>query len=318
MSYQQDIFSVVSSIIGQNNIIPIQVEMVRFVGDYHTAALLTQLIYWQGKQKDPDRWIYKTYDEWEREIALTKYQASRSAKALEKMGFIETQVKKINLGSGMFGNTAVHYKLNSAFFIDSFCNHLKSARSKETSLPENKELHFQESSNSTSFPIYTKITDKDYDKQPATPQADPESIKPEKTDDTSSSLSEIQLLSVIAKIMAMVPEQFRKPTVEKTVENGLKTHDADYIKLAVLYTIANSTGGTWQKFKAYLGKTIENHWHNGWTPDNDQVNQIDKEAIREKFRWMSDKDLKLLAGDGVNGNRWAIEELKRREQSGSN
>lgn len=307
MSYQQDIFHVVSSIIGQNNIVPIQIEMVRFVGDYHTTALLTQLIYWQGKQKDPDGWIYKTYDEWERELALTKYQASRSAKTLEKMGIIETKVKKINLGNGMFGNTAVHYKLNRDFFIDSFCKYLKSVRSKETSLPENKELHFQESSNLTSLPINTETTSKDYDniQVPAPPDPKPMQKQEKKS---SSSFSESQLITILAELMALIPEQHQKPSVKATITKALNAHSEDYVRLAILYTIAYSNGETWQKFKSYLGKCIENHWHDGWEPD---IEKVVNESIRQGFMAMPDKALKQLSDAG---NIVAIEEMKRREK----
>ena len=109
--------------------------------------------------------------------------------------------------------------------------------------------------------------------------------------------------------MAFVPEQHRKPAVKNTVKKALKFHSEDYIRAAIAYTVANSNGNTVQKFKANLGKCIDNGWAEGWEPN--QGNQIDKEATRERFRRMSDKDLKFLAGDGT-GNLWAVEELKHR------
>lgn len=291
MSYQKDTFQLISSIVGQNNIIPIQIEMVRFVGDYHTAALLTQLIYWQGKQKDPDGWIYKTYEEWERETALTKYQANRSSQTLVKMGFLETQVKKINLGNGMFGNTAVHYKINRELFTDSFCNYLKSVRSKETSLPENKELNFQESRNLTSLSIKTETTNKDYDNEP------------------SPSFSEKEFVTKIASLMALVPKQNQKANVKKTVEDGLKLHTEDYVRLAILYTISNSNGDTTQKFKAYLAKCIEKNWHEGWTPENGKVDTEKRTAaFLESRRKMPDDILKADASNGCEASAKVLAE----------
>lgn len=131
----------------------------------------------------------------------------------------------------------------------------------------------------------------------------------ENEESPSSSFSEIQVLSIIATLMAFVPEQHRKPAVKNTVEKALKFHSEDYILAAIAYTVANSNGNTVQKFKAYLGKCIDNGWAEGWEPD--QGNQIDKEATKERFRRISDKDLKFLAGDGT-GNLWAVEELKHR------
>lgn len=128
-------------------------------------------------------------------------------------------------------------------------------------------------------------------------------------EDSSSSFSEIQLLSVVATLMALVPEQYRKPTVERIVERGLKAHSEAYVKNAVLYTIVNSNGGTWQKFKAYLGQCIDKHWHDGWEPD---VEQVVNASIDLSFKAMSEKDLKFLADAG---NAYAVEELKRRKES---
>jgi len=133
--------------------------------------------------------------------------------------------------------------------------------------------------------------------------------------DPSSSFSKSELISLLATLMALIPEQYQKPSVEKTIERGLKTHSEDYIRLAILYTALHSNGGTWQNFKAYLGKCIDNGWQSGWEPESAQGDNVDKEATRERFQRMSDRDLKLLAGNG-DGNVWAIEELERRKLSG--
>ena len=167
-------------------------------------------------------------------------------------------------------------------------------------LTENPEADNPDSDNRTQLKTDNKIKTDD-DKTGPPPQ--------ENEENPSSSFSEIQLLSIIATLMAFVPEQHRKPAVKNTVKKALKFHSEDYIRAAIAYTVANSNGNTVQKFKAYLVKCIDNGWAEGWEPN--QGNQIDKEATRERFRRMSDKDLKFLAGDGT-GNLWAVEELKHR------
>jgi hypothetical protein len=155
-----------------------------------------------------------------------------------------------------------------------------------------------------------KINTDDDKTEPPEDQTEPVEQEPKK--DPSSSFSESQLITLLARLMALIPEQYQKPSVEKTIERGLKSHSEDYIRLAILYTVLHSSGGTWQKFKAYLGKCIDNGWQSGWEPERAQGDNVDKEATRERFRRMSDRDLKLLAGNG-DGNVWAIEELERRE-----
>lgn len=127
----------------------------------------------------------------------------------------------------------------------------------------------------------------------------------EKEESPSSSFSEIQLLSIIATLMAFVPEQHRKPAVKKTVEKALKFHSEDYVMSAIAYSVANSNGGTTQKFRAYLGKTIEHGWADGWEPDK----APDQSAIKKEFASMPDEVLRMLSDAG---NMFAIAELKTR------
>jgi len=309
MSYQQDIFHLISSLIGQNNNVVIPVEMIRFTGDYHTAALLSQLVYWQGKQKDPEGWIYKTYDQWEAEIVLSKYQTNRAAKVLVKFGILETKVARVRLDNGMLGDRAVHYRLNQDKFIEKLTKHLSILESKETSLSKVKKLHFPKSSNLTNLSINTETTNKDYDDVPVPAPPGPDPMQEEKK--PSSSFSQDDFIKTIAVLMTLVPEQYNKPSVEKTIEKGLKAHPEDYIRLAILYTVSQSNGGTWQKFKAFLGKCIDGGWADGWEPD--QGGQADSEARKQTFlesrRGMPDS---ILKADAANGCMVSAQVLKER------
>lgn len=64
-------------------------------GDYTTAALLSQLVYWSDKCKSEDGWIYKTHEEMESEIGLSQYKITRATDVLVNLGVLERQVKKI-------------------------------------------------------------------------------------------------------------------------------------------------------------------------------------------------------------------------------
>ena len=152
------------------------------------------------------------------------------------------------------------------------------------------------------------LTDNDNVQPVKSDTPDPGPVEPDPPE-PSSSFSKTQLITVLAELMSLVPEAFRNPSLEKTIEKGLKAHTEDYIKLAILYTIAKSNGETMQKFKAFLGKCIDNHWHDGWEPDTDETSRLDLEAVKAKFKQIPDTTLKQLAGVG---NQLAIEELKRR------
>ena len=302
MSYQQNIFSLISSLIGQNNNIVIPVEIIRFTGDYHTAAILSQLIYWTGKQRDPDGWVYKTYDQWEKEIVLSKYQTSRASNELVKMGILETKVARVRLDNGMLGDRAVHYRLNQDEFTEKFTKHLSILEGKETSLSKVKELNFPKSSSLTDLTI-TETTGINYDNVP-----EPLSQVPapqENEGSPSSSFSESELMSILAGLMFLIPEQHRKQSIENTVKKALKSHSEDYIRSSIAYTCAHSSGATTQKFRAYLGKCIENHWHDGFQPEPGS----DQSAIKKEFAKMPDAVLRMLSDAG---NKFASDELKKR------
>ena len=105
--------------------------------------------------------------------------------------------------------------------------------------------------------------------------------------------------------MALIPEKFQKPSVEKIIEQGLLDHPENDIRLAVLYAASNSTANTWQKFRSYLGKTIDFDWAAGWEPETAQGDQ--KPSI--DFGKIQDSSLKQLADAG---NQQAIAERERR------
>jgi len=173
---------------------------------------------------------------------------------------------------------------------------------------ENPDSDNRDSDNRTQLKTDNKIkTDDDKTEPPPSPVPAPQ----ENEESPSSSFSDFELISILASLINLIPKKHQKPAVSETIRKALNTHTEAYVQLAILYTLANSNGDTTQKFKAYLGKCIDNGWADGWESDSTQGNEIDKEAIRERFRRMSDKDLKFLAGDGT-GNLWAVEELKHR------
>ena len=107
MNNRDYISSIITQFSGQNNIVPIPVIYIEITEDYHTAALLNQLIYWSDRTSRKDGYFYKSYKEWEEEIHLSKYQVMRSIKKLKNMGIVETALKKAN------GAPTVHYKVDS-------------------------------------------------------------------------------------------------------------------------------------------------------------------------------------------------------------
>lgn len=68
----------------------------KITGSTTATLLLCQLIYWTGKQADPDGWIYKTSDDIEEETGLSYDEQVTARKQLVKNGFIEEQYKRLD------------------------------------------------------------------------------------------------------------------------------------------------------------------------------------------------------------------------------
>jgi len=114
-----EIFALIKSFAGQANILTIPRLFIEYTGGINNSILLSQLIYWSDKTSRLDRFIFKTYSEWQREIGLNEYAVRKAANHLKQMGILETKVLKAN------GNPTLHYRLIFPIFSTSFLNYLK-------------------------------------------------------------------------------------------------------------------------------------------------------------------------------------------------
>lgn len=68
-------------------------KLVPVAGSVNATVLLCQLLYWDGKQHDPDGWIYKTQDELREETGLTRAMQEEARGKLRSRGILE-EVKR--------------------------------------------------------------------------------------------------------------------------------------------------------------------------------------------------------------------------------
>jgi hypothetical protein len=96
MTRQKQITTLIKSMSGQANILTIPRIYISITGDINSALLLSQAVYWSDKTGNPEGWFYKSYPDWQEEIGLTQYQVKRAAVALQKLGVMETDLRKVN------------------------------------------------------------------------------------------------------------------------------------------------------------------------------------------------------------------------------
>lgn len=82
--------------VGQSNVITIHRPLVDFLdGHLEAAMLLSQLLYWTPRSVMAG-WIAKTDAEFQEELCIKRYSVRAAREMLEKLGLIETDVRKFN------------------------------------------------------------------------------------------------------------------------------------------------------------------------------------------------------------------------------
>jgi len=67
---------------------------IKAFGGYAEAAFVLQLRYWMGRCADPDGWVYKTAEQWEKELCLTPRQQEYVRENLKKLKVLETRYER--------------------------------------------------------------------------------------------------------------------------------------------------------------------------------------------------------------------------------
>jgi len=85
----------------------IQPEIVRRLGNLSDAAVLQQLNYWMPAAKvehEGRKWVYKTYENWSKEIGITEHQVRRAMDRLVGRGLVS-----VANPSGRTNHYAINY-----------------------------------------------------------------------------------------------------------------------------------------------------------------------------------------------------------------
>ncbi len=80
--------------------------LAKALGSVEAAVWVSQLLYWTGKEADPEGWIYKTQAEWEDETGLSRRNQETARRNLgeEGKGVLEEALKQMP--------ARLHYRLN--------------------------------------------------------------------------------------------------------------------------------------------------------------------------------------------------------------
>jgi hypothetical protein len=65
------------------------------LGGVKEAVFICQLLYWEGKQSDSERWIHKSLQEIRNETGLSRYEQEGVRRTLEKEGILESRYERL-------------------------------------------------------------------------------------------------------------------------------------------------------------------------------------------------------------------------------
>jgi hypothetical protein len=184
MSNQQHLINLIKSLSGQANILAIpRVYISLCDGDLAAALLLSQIVYWSDKSSRKDGGFWKTFDEWEKEIGLSRYQIKRASAVLTRMGFLETKVKRANSAPTM------HYFFNVETFTSSIIKFLEIRESATSEMQETFTSEMQETCRSLTETTAETTAEIEEEAEPARPIPPPPSLRPERMNDRQEALA---------------------------------------------------------------------------------------------------------------------------------
>ena len=240
---------------GQNRVVTIPTLYLELLGDYNTAVMLNQLIYWSDRSNRTDGFFFKSYKEWEEEILLSQYQVKKAVDKLKKIGLVETKLKK------SYGSPTLHYKVDIEEVSKWIMKKLDNRISRNL-INDYQETSYSLTKNTTKNT--TENTTEHTENKLKSDNSKPKDKKINDKDQVTKSLSLIQnkfhnQVSPI-KLESLIPE------IEKLGDNAF-----EIISIAVDYTTSNN------KNLNYLTKVINN-----WADDNVTTVEQAQEKVNGK------------------------------------
>lgn len=287
MDNRETVANLITLYSGQNRVVTIPSLYLELLGDYNTAVMLNQLIYWSDRSNRTDGFFFKSYKEWESEVYLSQYQVKKSIDKLKKLDLVETKLKK------SYGVPTLHYKVDmeeiSKWIIKKLDNRISrnlinDYEETSYSLTKNTTENTTENTNKVDD-TGNNVTDElpEVTKSYTEKELDKENKKRSGNDYITQSLSLIQE-NYFNQITPIKLESLTTE-IEQLGENA-----AEIISVAIDYTKEKG------KNLNYLTKVINN-----WADDNvktveDAKAKINGNSQKQSNSWISD-ELEKLRGE---------------------
>lgn len=125
------------------NVIAYCPAFLKIKRDAKFVLFLSQVWYWSSRTKDQDGWFYKTQEDWERELGLTRTEQKRIRESLKNLGILEERLKGLP--------RKIHFRLNKVklhdLLNDEVCQTAKTILNTSPALVESQYQGFTDTGN---------------------------------------------------------------------------------------------------------------------------------------------------------------------------
>lgn len=253
---QKQIFNLIGELTGQNNLIVCNKLFKKLCGDYNSALMLSQLLYWYNKTDS--EWIYKTHHDWKDELELSIQEARTAQGKLVKLNLIETSIKRIN------NLNKTHYKINENELYNQIYNILNVQKQQSELL--GTTIGNVENNNST----ITDITNIEYEQDNPPSEFKNKYNKVKKTFlkiyKNNFQLMNIKLYTEPNEFFEF-KESYKRATMDKRLNEFT---DDEIIKRAINYLKSKAEPYKTKSFKQFI-----KHIHK-WTKPHDEWNKTNE------------------------------------------
>ena len=96
MTTRQEVLNAIRQHDGYHHLITVPRVFIELTGDPRSALLLSQLLYWTDRASSAVGWVYKTRQEWQDELGLTRHGLYAARARLSELGLTDESHHLVN------------------------------------------------------------------------------------------------------------------------------------------------------------------------------------------------------------------------------
>jgi len=126
-------------------------------------------------------------------------------------------------------------------------------------------------------------------------------------------------VKTIDELQNLLPENLQKKSIVDIITKANINNGFEYTQESIQYALNTSQKNTWQSFKSYLGKTIDENWAAGYLADEKDTARLNKQTAADKDKMFLESRRQFpsdyLKFEAAKGCRFCEQVLQEREEN---